>query len=144
VNIAIPWLLANLITVAGQGVSLLWPYLFGYVSLRCLQTLGGLPAFRNVRQTCLSFPSNPVNLDTLYSGSLDPRDAMLGLWYVTHMETQCSNWSLISIPRLSFHYPPHLPFSCHAHHEGGEELRIIERFSDINNTVQVRASFYPF
>jgi hypothetical protein len=41
-------------------------------------------------------------------------------------------------------YPPHLPFSWYAHHEGGEVLRIIERFSDINDTVQVRASFYPF
>jgi len=72
VNIAVPWLLVNLITISGQRVTNpSWPYLFGYIALRFLRSVGGLPALRNVSWTGFSFPSCPVHLNALYLGSLD-------------------------------------------------------------------------
>ncbi|KAH9026666.1 hypothetical protein EDB83DRAFT_2424942 [Lactarius deliciosus] len=48
VNVAVPYLLAELVSVFEQGVNRSpWPYLFGYVFLRFLQSSGGLPALRD-------------------------------------------------------------------------------------------------
>ncbi|KAI0249585.1 hypothetical protein BJV78DRAFT_1129371 [Lactifluus subvellereus] len=48
VNLAVPFLLAQLISVFEKGVKRSpWPYLFGYVGLRFLQSSGGLSALRD-------------------------------------------------------------------------------------------------
>ncbi|KAH9025671.1 hypothetical protein EDB84DRAFT_1504117 [Lactarius hengduanensis] len=48
VNVAVPYLLAKLVSVFEQGANHSpWPYLFGYVFLRFLQSSGGLPALRD-------------------------------------------------------------------------------------------------
>ncbi|KAH9020826.1 hypothetical protein EDB85DRAFT_2152777 [Lactarius pseudohatsudake] len=48
VNVAVPYLLAQLVSVFEQGANHSpWPYLFGYVFLRFLQSSGGLPALRD-------------------------------------------------------------------------------------------------
>jgi len=58
VNVAVPFLFADLVFVLEQGVtSPPWLFLFGYVGLRFLQSSGGLPAVRDVRWTCLLFLS---------------------------------------------------------------------------------------
>lgn len=88
VNLAVPFLLADLVSVFEEGVNIIpWAYLLGYVSLRFLQSSGGLPALRDVSRTFLHF-SLPrcVHLDPFHLGSLDPRDAVLGSW--------CAMWKL--------------------------------------------------
>jgi hypothetical protein len=52
VNVAVPFLFADLVYVFEQGVSSPpWLFLFGYVGLRFFQSSGGLPALRDVRRT---------------------------------------------------------------------------------------------
>jgi hypothetical protein len=52
VNIAVPFLLANLIFIFEEGVtSPPWLYLSGYVGLRFLQSGGGLSALVEVSHT---------------------------------------------------------------------------------------------
>lgn len=56
VNLAVPFLLADLVFVFKEGVtSPPWLYLFGYVALRFLQSSGGLPALLDVSRTCFLF-----------------------------------------------------------------------------------------
>ncbi|KAH9987023.1 hypothetical protein BJV74DRAFT_951775 [Russula compacta] len=52
VNLAVPFLLADLVDVFEEGVnSIPWVYLVGYVGLRFLQSSGGLPALRDALWT---------------------------------------------------------------------------------------------
>jgi hypothetical protein len=57
VNVALPFILANLIFVFEEGItSPPWLYLFGYVGLRFLQGSGGLGALLDVSRACSFFP----------------------------------------------------------------------------------------
>ena len=57
VNVALPYILANLIFVFEEGVtSPPWLYLFGYVGLRFLQGSGGIAALLDVSRACSLFP----------------------------------------------------------------------------------------
>jgi hypothetical protein len=57
VNVAVPFILANLIFAFEEGVtSPPWLYLFGYAGLHFLQGSGGLPALLDVSRTCSFFP----------------------------------------------------------------------------------------
>jgi len=62
VNVAVPFLFADLVFVFEQGVtSPPWLFLFGYVGLRFFQSSGGLPALRDVRRTSFVFSSCRVH-----------------------------------------------------------------------------------
>jgi hypothetical protein len=55
-NVAVPFILANLIFVLEEGVtSPPWLYLFGYASLHFLQGSGGLGALLDVSRACSFF-----------------------------------------------------------------------------------------
>lgn len=57
VNVAVPFILANLIFVFERGAtSPPWLYLFGYAGLHFLQGGGGLPALVDVGRPCSIFP----------------------------------------------------------------------------------------
>ena len=79
VNVAVPFIFAYLVSVFEEGVtSPPWLYLFGYVGLRFLQGSGGLAALSDVSRACSFSPFPCVHLSLIYTGSLGPRDAILG------------------------------------------------------------------
>jgi hypothetical protein len=61
VNVAVPFILANLIFVFEEGVtSPPWLYLLGYVGLHFVQGSGGLGALLDVSRACSFFPTSLV------------------------------------------------------------------------------------
>ena len=57
VNVAVPFILANLVFVFEEGVtSPPWLYLIGYAGLRFLQGSGGLAALLDVGRACFFSP----------------------------------------------------------------------------------------
>jgi hypothetical protein len=83
VNIAVPFILANLIFVFEEGAtSPPWLYLFVYAGLHFLQGNGGLPALLDVSRAHSFFPIFLLHLSLLHPGYLDPCDAILGQWCV--------------------------------------------------------------
>ena len=57
VNVAVPFILANLVSIFEAGVSSPpWLHLFGYAGLRFLQGSGGLAALVDVSAACFLFP----------------------------------------------------------------------------------------
>jgi len=73
VNVAVPFLLANLIFVLEEGItSPPWLSLFAYVGLRFLQGSGGLSALIDVSRNCSFFHSLCISEPVIPSFSGPP------------------------------------------------------------------------
>ena len=84
-----------------------------------------------------------MHLNLLDPVSLDPRDAILGLWCVAR-KLKMSFYLTLSLEMslLSFNHLLHLSFAWHTKRKTGEILRILDRGAAINNTLRVRVLCY--
>lgn len=68
VNVAVPFILANLIFVFEEGVtSPPWLYLLGYAGLHFVQGSGGLGALLDVSRACSFFLTSLCTSETSYT-----------------------------------------------------------------------------
>ncbi|KAI0266983.1 hypothetical protein BC834DRAFT_871984 [Gloeopeniophorella convolvens] len=111
INLAVPFLFAELVAVFEKdNGSSPWPYLFGYVALRFLQSSGGLSALRD------------------YS---DRGAYLRGLCSVLMLMTDAE------MSQLSFDHLLNLSFAWHTRRKTGEVLRILDRGAAINNALEL-------